>query len=106
MSAHKVFDLDTLAEAATDRVRLWLTDEEDGAAGSSPLQRSLRDEACRVAWDAEDLAGAAAALRSWFSDRLTILPETLGPVANLASHLMGTSLVLIDWETLADEIRE
>lgn len=106
MATPQRLDPATLTETVTDSVRLWLADEDDGAAVSLLARRYGPAGACQAALDADDLDEAAHALRSWFTERLTVDPGVPGRFGPLARTLIGASLGLVDWRDLADEIRD
>jgi len=93
-------------EAVTNLVRYWI-DDEDGADCFSPFSEHWEHSGpCRAALEAEDLEHAAAALRRWFTDRLTREAGSDDPLDKLARDLVVASLAAVDWLDLADEIRE
>jgi len=106
MSTHKTIDAFALAETMTERVRVWLDEGDFCWIDSSKGGLSARAEACQAVVHAAELSEAAEVLHSWFNEHLTRSPGVREPLAPLAADLLGAALNLVDWEALADEIRD
>ena len=95
---------DDLGQVATGQIYSWLVSHMQPGPREDTLTFALQ-EARAVAVAADDDEQAAADLKPYLRDRLTVDPGVPGPFGGLAADLLASLLDEVDWVRLVHWIR-